>query len=226
MVSMRSGVELIKSLLKVAIVGYVVYIFLRAEFPGMTKLSGLSPGAMGSAVGILCWRLVIRACAAMLIIAILDYMYQRLQFEQSIKMTKQEVKEEYKRSEGDPQVKGRIRQIQREMGKRRLAQDVAGAHVVITNPTQIAVAIKYDLENMEAPTVVAKGQRLLAQKIREIAEASGVPIVENKPIARLLYKVVEVGQQIPEELYQAVAEILAFVYRMGTKAGARYKATG
>lgn len=138
----------------------------------------------------------------MLAIAIFDFIYQRFQFEQSMKMTKQEVKDEYRRSEGDPHVKARIRQRQREIARGRMFLDVARADVVITNPVHLAVALRYDSAEMAAPTVVAKGQRLIAEKIKAIAEAHGVPIVENPPIARLLYKTVEIGQQIPESLYQ------------------------
>jgi flagellar biosynthesis protein FlhB len=223
LVSKQSGVELLKSVAKVAIVSYVVYAFLREEYPTMGRLAGMSLSTIGGEIGTMCWRLLVRACAAMLVIAILDYIYQRLSFEQSLKMTKQEVKEEYKRSEGDPQVKSRIRQRQREMARNRMMQEVPRADVVITNPTHIAVAIKYESERMSAPVVLAKGQRLVAEKIKAIAEANGIPIIENKPVARLLYKVAEIGHQVPEELYQAVAEILAFVYRMGQKAGKRYK---
>jgi flagellar biosynthetic protein FlhB len=159
----------------------------------------------------------------MLFIGLADYAFQRFQHEQSLKMTKQEVKDEFKRSEGDPQIKGRIRQRQREMARRRMVQDVAKADVIITNPTHIAVALKYDSNNMGAPRVVAKGQRLLAMRIRAVAEANKVPIVENRPVARLLYKMVEVGQQIPDELYQAVAEILAYVYQLNQRAAGAYQ---
>jgi flagellar biosynthetic protein FlhB len=220
--TMKSLVELIKSMLKVGIVGYVAYNFLRGEYPSLTRLAGLDLRALSSAVGELCWQLVIRTASAMLIIAALDYMYQRYDFEQSIKMTKQEVREEYKRMEGDPAVKGRIRQRQMAMGRKRMMADVHKADVIITNPTRLAIAIQYDPHAMNAPVVIAKGQRLVAQKIKDIAAAHGIPIVENKPVARLLYKSVEVGQPIPEDLYQAVAEILAFVYRTSRKAGSKY----
>jgi len=215
----RCLVELLKSGLKVGIVIYVVYAFLRAECPHIIELGGLSPAAAGAAAAGLCWRLLARACAAMIIIAVLDYMYQRISFENSIKMTKQEVKDEYKQTEGNPLIKGQIRKRQREIARRRMMQEVPKADVVVTNPTHIAVALKYDPSKMSAPTVVAKGQRLLAERIKALAEASGVPIVENAPVARLLYKLVEIGGQIPGELYQAVAEILAFVYRLSEKAG-------
>ncbi|MEN6521612.1 MAG: flagellar biosynthesis protein FlhB [Armatimonadota bacterium] len=215
----RSIVELLKSIAKVSIVSYFVYTFLKSEYPVLLDLAGLTPSAMVDTVTALGWRLVIRGCIVLLIIGILDYMYQRLQFEQSIKMTKQEVKEEYKRSEGDPQIKSKIRQRQREMARHRMIQDVSKADFVVTNPTHFAVAIKYDPSKMAAPVVLAKGQRLLALKIREVATANGVPIIENPPVARFLYKNVEVGQPIPEDLYQAVAEMLAYVYQLSQKAG-------
>jgi flagellar biosynthetic protein FlhB len=219
MVSARGFVELLKSILKIFIVGYVVYVFLQAELPNFTKLAEMSLRDSVSVVALMCWRMMIKAAAAMAMIAIIDYGYQRWSFEQSIKMTKQEVRDEYKMQEGDPQLKGQIRQRQREMVKRRMMQNVPKADVIITNPTHYAVAIQYDPEKMGAPTVVAKGQRLVAQKIKDVAIANGVPIVENKPVARALYAAVEVGDQIPEDLYQAVAEILAYVFRISKKAG-------
>jgi flagellar biosynthetic protein FlhB len=215
----RAMVEALKSTLKVTLVAYFVYMFLKKEYPVLIDLSGMPAAEMGGKIGILSWQLLARGCAVIFVIGVLDYMYQRISFEKSLRMTKQEVKDDYKRSEGDPQVKGKIRQRQREMARRRMIHDVARAHVVVTNPTRFAVALRYDSDEMAAPTVVAKGQRLIAQKIREVAEAHGIPIVENPPIARLIYKMVEVGQQIPEDLYQAVAEILAYVYQLSGKAG-------
>lgn len=219
--SPKSAVELLKSILKVSVVAYFVYAFLKTEYPMFIDLAGQPIDGSWQKIADLCWRMMMRACVAMLIIGILDYVYQRYSFEKTLKMTKQEVKDDHKRSEGDPQIKGAIRRRQMEAARRRMIHDVAKADVVITNPTRIAIAIKYDPETMAAPVVLAKGQRLLAQRIKELASANGVPIVENKPVARLLYKVAEVGQAIPEDLYQAVAEILAYVYQLGEKAGRR-----
>jgi flagellar biosynthetic protein FlhB len=219
LVSKRSFVELAKSIAKILIVAYCAYSFLRTEYPVFIDLGGMAVSDMMSTVTGLCWRLMGRGCIAMLVIGILDYIYQKFEFENSIKMTKQEVKEEYKRTEGDPQVKGKIRGRQRQIARQRMSQEVARADVVITNPTHFAVAIKYDSKEMSAPIVVAKGQRLLALRIREIAKENGVPIMENPPVARLLYRTVEIGQQIPEALYQTVAEILAYVYQLGKRAG-------
>ncbi|MCR4868261.1 MAG: flagellar biosynthesis protein FlhB [Lachnospiraceae bacterium] len=147
-----------------------------------------------------------------LLIGFVDLIYQKRKFKKDIKMTKQEVKDEFKNSEGDPQIKGQQRQKMREVSQRRMMQQVPQADVVITNPTHIAVAVKYDTEVANAPVVVAKGEDFLAQKIREAATEHGVEIVENKPLARAIYTTVEVGQQIPPELYQAVAEVLAVIY--------------
>ena len=154
----------------------------------------------------------------MIVIAVLDFFYQRYDYEKSLRMSKQEIKEEMKRFEGSPELKGRIRRVQREMAQARMMQDVPESDVVVTNPTHLAVALKYDADTMSAPTVVAKGQRLVAEKIKEIAREHDVPVVENKPLARALFKAVDIGMTIPGNLYKAVAEILAYVYRLKGKA--------
>jgi flagellar biosynthetic protein FlhB len=150
-------------------------------------------------------------------LAVLDFIFQRWQHEKDLRMTKQEVKEENKQREGDPIVKSRIRQVQMEMAQRRMMDDVPKADVVITNPTRLAIAIKYDASKMIAPKVLAKGSGFIAQKIREIAIEKGIPLVEQKPLAQALYKTVEIGDIIPSNLYKAVAEILAYVYRLKKK---------
>jgi flagellar biosynthetic protein FlhB len=150
-----------------------------------------------------------------------DYAYQRYEYEKNLRMTKQEVKQEYKNMEGDPLIKSRIREKQRKMAMQRMMQEVPKADVVITNPTHFAVAIKYDAEQSDAPVVVAKGMDYVALKIREIAEANGVIQMENKPLARALYNEVEIGQTIPAELFQAVAEVLAYVYKLKGKTGTK-----
>ena len=151
------------------------------------------------------------------VIALMDLIYQKYEFEKSLKMTKEEVKDEMKSSEGDPKIKGKIKGLQLQAVLTRMLQQVPEADLVITNPVHYAVALKYDEDTMGAPTVVAKGARKLAAKIREIAEEHGIPIVENPPLARALYQAVEIGQQLPEMFYQAVAEILAYVYRLKNK---------
>ena len=161
----------------------------------------------------------IRISAAYIILAAADYIYQKWKFSEDMKMTKQEVKDEYKNSEGDPQIKGKIRQKMREVSQRRMMAAIPQADVVITNPTHFAVALRYDVTIAAAPIVVAKGTDFLAQKIKEVARENNVDIVENKPLARMIYHNVELGDIIPPELYQAVAEILAFVYNQKEQRG-------
>ena len=172
---------------------------------------------LGQAIA-LCGEVVIDAglkiSIVYLVVGIADYAYQKFRFNEEMKMTKQEVKDEYKNTEGNPEIKGRQRQRMREASRRRMMQDVPKADVVITNPTHLAVAIKYEPELNKAPIVLAKGEDYLAQKIRELAKENRIEIVENKPLARMLYANVDVGSEIPPELYQAVAEILAMVYNM------------
>ncbi len=221
LVSGRSFFEVVKATAKICVVVYFIYSFLKAQYPAIIDIGTMSVQDMAATAGQLCWALMMRGCLAVLVIGVVDYIYQRFSFENSIKMTKQEVKDEYKRTEGNPEVKGQLRARQRAMARRRMVTEVASADFVLTNPTHYAVALKYDAETMSAPAVVAKGQRLLAQKIKEIAAQNGVPVIENPPVARLLYKTVEIGRQVPEELYQTVAEILAYVYQLGKKAGAQ-----
>ena len=159
----------------------------------------------------------IRISAVYMIIALADFIYQRVKFKNDMKMTKQEIKEEYKQQEGDPQIKGKIRQRMNESSRRRMMQELPKADVVITNPTHYAVAIKYDPEVADAPIVIAKGEDYLAARIKEIARENKIEIVENKPLARMLYANVDIGQAVPPELYQAVAEVLAFVYHIQGK---------
>lgn len=159
----------------------------------------------------------IRIAALYMLIALADFAYQKVKFKNDMKMTKQEIKEEFKQQEGDPQVKGKIRQKMQEASRRRMMQDLPQADVVITNPTHYAVAIKYDPEVAEAPLVIAKGEDYMAARIREVARENHIEIVENKPLARMLYANVDIGQMIPPELYQAVADVLAFVYRLKGK---------
>ena len=156
----------------------------------------------------------IRIAALYMLIAFGDFAYQKSKFKNDMKMSKQEIKEEFKQQEGDPQVKGKIRQKMREVSMRRMMQDLPQADVVITNPTHYAVAIKYDPKVADAPLVIAKGEDYLAARIKEVARENHVEIVENKPLARMLYANVEIGEAVPPELYQAVAEVLAFVYQL------------
>jgi len=212
--SVRALVELAKSLLKVAVVGWVCYGYLRGNYHLIAAMSSMSHGGIFAAVGYLAWQLFLRAAAVLMIIAGFDYAFQRFQFERSIRMTKQEVKDDWKRSEGDPLIKSRLRQRHRELARARMMQEVARATVVVTNPVHLAVALRYVPREMEAPEMVAKGQRLVAERIKEVARENSVPIVENPELARALYHQVEIGQRIPADLYQAMAEIIAFVYRL------------
>ncbi len=212
--SLRSLMRLITGLLKLAAISGVVLWTIWAE---RFVLLGLVDRAFTEVVQYLvevAFVLSIRAVLALLILGILDFAYQRFQYERDIRMSRQEIREELKRYEGDPKIRERRRAVQRQVAMQRMMQRVPKATVVITNPTEYAVALEYDSEKMAAPTVVAKGVDLLAQRIREIAMEHGVPIVQRPEVARALYKAAEVGQTIPPELYQAVAEIIAYVYRL------------
>jgi flagellar biosynthetic protein FlhB len=215
--SMRSLVELVKGIIKITIVGLISYWVIAPEMPRIALLTDAGVGDIFTYTGVMVFKVGMYTALALLVMAILDYAYQRFEFNKSIRMTKQEVKEESKQTEGDPQVRMRIRSLQRENARRRMMDDVPEADVVITNPTHFAVALKYDMDTMATPIVVAKGKNLIAQKIKEIARESGVPMVENKPLAQALFKSVEIGQGIPEELYRAVAEVLAYVFRLKGK---------
>jgi flagellar biosynthetic protein FlhB len=165
-------------------------------------------------------EIVLRIALVLIVLALLDYAYQRFEHEKNLKMTKQEVKEEQKQMEGDPQVKSRIRGLQREMARRRMMQEVPEATVVVTNPTFIAIALKYEPQKSDAPLVVAKGKRVIAEKIREIAREHDIPIVEDRPLARSMYDKVDVGLAIPMEFFTAVAEIMAYVFRLKNRKAA------
>jgi len=210
--SMNSLVELIKAIGKILIIGYVSYSFLKDKGEQIFWLYDMEILPAVALIGDTVIGLGIRIAAVYLILALADFAYQKYKFHKDMKMTKQEVKEEYKNQEGNPEVKGKIRQKMREVSQRRMMQSLPQADVVITNPTHYAVAIKYDPDESPAPVVLAKGEDYLAQKIKEAAREHDIEIVENKPLARMLYANVEIGAQIPPELYQAVAEVLAFVY--------------
>lgn len=212
--SVKSLVELAKSVLKIALIVYIVYstlkdslglVFLVYHMPLMQTIANVGEIVIG--VGI-------KISAFYIIIAAADFIYEKWKYNEDLKMTKQEVKDEYKNAEGDPQIKGKIRSKMMEASRRRMMQAVPQADVVITNPTHFAVALRYEPDKFDAPYVVAKGEDYLAQKIKEIARENHVEIVENKPLARMLYHNVEIGAQVPPELFQAVAEVLAMVYSM------------
>ena len=205
--------ELVNSIFKVGIIIYIAYTSVRDEAGHLFILYELDLKQAIALVGTLIIDIGLKISIVYLIIGIADYAYQKWKFNDEMKMTKQEVKDEFKNTEGDPQIKGRQRRKMQEVSQRRMMQDVPKADVVITNPTHYAVALKYEAEVRPAPYVVAKGEDYLAQKIKEVARENNVEIVENKPLARMLYSNVDIGADIPPELYQAVAEILAVIFQ-------------
>lgn len=215
--SVNSLMELLKAILKIVLVGYVAFRYLRDKWPYLYMLYDISLTQAIQLVWQLVTELGLQVSVVYVIIAAADYIYQKVKFARDMRMTKQEVKDEYKQQEGDPQVKGKIRQKMQEVSRRRMMQNLPQADVVITNPTHYAVAIKYDPSVADAPIVIAKGEDYLARKIKEVAKENHIEIVENKPLARMLYANVDVGAVVPPELYQAVAEVLAFVYHLKGK---------
>lgn len=214
--SLRNLVEGIKSILKVGLAFGVGYLVLRSEFIRLPYLMNLGVAEAFQYIGSIAVRLFGWIGATMLVLSGADYFYQRWDLEKQMMMTKQEVKEEAKSREVDPMVKSRMRKIQREVANKRMMQKVPTADVIITNPTHIAVALKYD-EGLPAPQLVAKGADLVAEKIRELAKEHNIPIVENKPLARTIFKSMKLGQVIPRELYVAVAEVLSYVFKLKRK---------
>ncbi len=212
--SSRALVELLKGLIKISLLGIIAFFALS---DAMKEAMGLADADINSIVGFIgrtTLGISMTIGVAYVVIALADFLYQRYDYERELRMTKQEIKDENKQNEGDPLIKSRIRTIQRQIAYKRMMQEVPKADVVVTNPTHIAIALKYDVEKMAAPKVVAKGGELIAQKIRDLANENNVPVIEDKPLARLLYQSVDVGEQIPEKLFQAVAQLLALVYRM------------
>lgn len=212
--SAKSLIELAKSFFKLLVISLVIYNIIKKEISSLQLLLDMELLQATMYIGDLIVDIGLNVGMYFLFIALADYAYQRYDLNKNLKMTKQEVKEEYKNIEGNPQIKGKIRQKMREASMRRMMQDVPKADVIITNPTHFAVAIKYDKEKSLAPIVVAKGEDHLALRIKEVAKQNKIEIVENKYLARTLYSTVDIGKQIPPELYQAVAEVLAFVYNL------------
>jgi flagellar biosynthesis protein FlhB len=214
MMSRRSVIELLKNLFKVAIVAIAAYVSLKGTLPDALTLMDGSVESVADLMVSLSLGVGWKIAVAFLAVSVGDYVFQKFEYERELKMSKQEVKEEAKMLEGDPTVRGKIRTIQRQIAYKRMMQDVPKADVVVTNPTHLAIALKYDMAKMSAPTVVAKGADLIAQRIKEIAMEHNVPIVEDKPLARLLYSSADVGDPVPQKLFQAVAQVLAYIYRM------------
>ena len=217
LVSSRGLVELVKGLAKITLIAYITYLTIANEAHNYILFLDMEVAQILSLGGELILTLGYRILMALLVLSVLDYAFQRWEFEKSLRMSKQEIKEEFKQQEGDPQVRARVRSLQREMSRRRMMDDVPKADVVVTNPTHVAIALRYDPDHMAAPQVVAKGQRLMAEKIKEMARQAGVPMVEDKPLARALFKAAQVGDTVPDELFKAVAQVLAFVYQLKRK---------
>jgi len=213
----QGWVHLLMSMAKLSLVGMVAYSAIHGRIDTIISCQQLTHMQIFGLGADLIYQIVFRIAVLLLILAIIDYAYQKWRMEQQLKMTKQQVKEEMRSMDGDPKIKQRRRQLAIQMIQKRLQKDVPTADVIVTNPTEYAIAIKYDPDSMNAPKVVAKGQGFLAAKIRELAIANGIPILERKPLARALYKLVEVGGEIPEQFYSAVAEILAYVYELSGK---------
>ncbi len=215
--SLRGVVELLKSILKIIILGIVIYQALEQELSIIPRLADMTIPQAGAAIGAAIMEIVKKAALIMAFVAAFDYLYQWYEYEKNLRMSKQEIKEEYKQTEGDPQVKGKIREKQNMMARRRMIQNVPNADVVIRNPTHYAVALQYDPEHHRAPIVIAKGQDSLALRIVSVAEQHNVVVTENRPLARGLYENVELNAEIPDRFYQPVAEVLAFVYNLKKK---------
>ena len=212
--STKQMIEGLRIILKMLVVFAVIYFTLKTQIFSAPILMGNDLNSVGALYGKIFKEISLGLLAALSVFAGFDFAYQRWEYMKNLRLTKQEAKQEHKEQDGDPQIKARIRAIQREVSRRRMMQAIKKADVVITNPTHIAIAIVYDKSAMSAPKVIAKGADLIAQKMKDVAREAGVPMVENIPLARALFKSVKVGQAVPRALYQAVAEVLAYVYRL------------
>ncbi len=216
-ISMKSLVKFFKDSIKLTVIGIVAYKTIEGEFESFFLLPDMSIIQFATIMGKLTLGLALKMGGVIFIISVLDYAYQKYEFEKSIKMSKQDLRDEHKDTEGSPQLKSRIRQVQRDMARSRMMDAVPLADVVVANPTHIAVALKYDAEKGDAPYVLAMGERKIAQKIKQIAKDNGVPVIEDKPLARALFKICSIGDMVPQNLFKAVAEILAHVYKLKGK---------
>lgn len=213
--------DLVKAIVKIVLVGYLTYSTLVDEADTINILYDVELFSAVMLIGNIVLDMGIKISLVFLVIGVADYIFQKVKFAHDMRMTKQEIKDEFKQTEGDPKIKGQIRQRMRDASRRRMMQKLPEADVVITNPTHLACAIKYDRETQKAPVLIAKGADFLAQRIKEIARENFIPIVENKPLARMLYHNVELDEEIPEELYQMTAEVLAYVYSLTQDRAAR-----
>lgn len=215
--SKQALMELLKSLLKISVVGYICFWVISGEWATIPSLSDMSPEQIVWFIGRVALKLIFYVLLLMITLSLVDFTFQKYMFEQGLKMTKQEIKDERKETDGDPLVKQRVRTVQLQIARRRMMSEVPKAEVVITNPTHLAVALAYNRPNMDAPQVVAKGAGYIAQRIKKIAAEHDIPVIEDKPLARILFKTIEIGQAVPENLYRAIAEILAYVYKLKGK---------
>ncbi len=211
--SKRSVETLFKDILKIVVVGWIGYYAIKGMLDDILGMSGSTAGEVIAFTGSAVFSIAMKIFIGYIILAVLDYAFQRWDYEQSMKMTRQEIREELKQTEGDPLLRARVRSVQREMARRRMMEEIPKADVVVTNPTEIAVALMYE-SGTPAPKVVAKGRRIIAERIRAIAVENDVPIVRNVSLAQALYKAVDIGHFIPGDLYTAVAEVLAYVYKL------------
>jgi flagellar biosynthetic protein FlhB len=217
LVDARAAIRLVMSLGKVAIIAAVATIMIMSEIDAIAALPTMTIAAATSVAAHMTFMLALKLAALLVILALLDFAFQKYQHTKDMRMTKQEVKQEMKDMDGDPLMKQRRARVARQLAMQRMAQQVPQADVVITNPTHLSIALRYDSDNMRAPKVIAKGADFMAMRIRQIATANGIPLVERKPLARALYSSLEIGEEVPEEHYAAVAEILAYVYRLSGK---------
>jgi flagellar biosynthesis protein FlhB len=217
MFSFRTVAELLKSLIKIALIGFIAYWTIRDEVMGVVPLMEQDAAQAMAYMGRVSFRILLATCWGLVVLALVDYLYQRWEHSRNLRMSRQDIKDEFRQSDGDPLIKARVRRLQREMAQRRMMAKVPTADVVITNPTHLAIALAYDQARMSAPVVVAKGADLVAERIKQVARKNGVVFVENRPLAQVLYKMVDIAEAIPENLYRAVAEILAYVYGLKRK---------
>ncbi len=215
--SLRSVMEFVKGVLKISIIGFVGFVLLKPFYGSIDHMIGLPVSMMMEEMQVLVLRLMSGILVVLLVVAVADLVYQRFEHHKKMRMTKQELKDEYKQTEGDPHVRAKLRQLRQEKARARMMQAVPEADVIITNPTHYSLALKYEPEEMDAPILVAKGVDELAMRIREVAKEEDIPLYENKPLARVLYDTVEVDQMIPPEHYQAVAEVISYIFQLKEK---------
>jgi flagellar biosynthetic protein FlhB len=217
--SMRSIMEFVKGILKIGIIGFVGFLLLKPFYGSIDHMVGLPVPMMMGEMQSLVLRLMSGILVVLLVVAVVDLVYQRFEHHKKMRMTKQELKDEYKQTEGDPHVRAKLRQLRQEKARTRMMQAVPEADVVITNPTHYSLALKYDPDEMDAPVLVAKGVDDVAMRIREVAKEHDIPLYENKPLARAMYDTVELDEMVPEKHYKAVAEVISYVFQLKGKLG-------